>query len=94
MSEASVRQDPASVSWAVFFARWVLGLMFFMGAVWRVFQLGPLEHARRFLVVPYAETFLPTWLLWFTGTAIPFVELGAGALLLAALTYRVILTGI
>lgn len=76
------------MSWAVFFARWVLGLMFFMGAVWRVFQIGPVEHARRFLVVPYADTFLPAWGLWFVGTAIPFVELGAGALLLLGLWRR------
>jgi uncharacterized membrane protein YphA (DoxX/SURF4 family) len=28
--------------WALLFARLVLGLIFFMAGVWKVFQLGPL----------------------------------------------------
>lgn len=75
-------------TWAIIFARLVLGLIFFMAGVWKVFVLGPLEHARRLFVVPYADTFLPEWALWATGTAVPIVELVAGALLLLGLRTR------
>jgi uncharacterized membrane protein YphA (DoxX/SURF4 family) len=73
--------------WAVFFARLVLGLIFFMAGFWKVFQLGPLEHARKYFL-PFADTFLPVWSLWLVGVAIPFVELLAGALLLIGLRVR------
>jgi uncharacterized membrane protein YphA (DoxX/SURF4 family) len=78
----------AERTWAIFFARVTLGLIFFMAGVWKVFQLGPLEHARRLFVVPYAETFLPVWSLWATGTAVPVVELVAGGLLIIGLRIR------
>jgi uncharacterized membrane protein YphA (DoxX/SURF4 family) len=71
--------DATSRTWAVFFARAILGLIFFMAGVWKVFQLGPLQHARRFFVEPYAQTFLPRWSLWATGITVPLV---AGALVL------------
>ena len=74
-------------SWAVFFAREVLGLIFFMAGVYKVFQMGPLDHARKYFL-PYADTFLPVWSLWATGVVIPFVELIAGALLLVGLRIR------
>ncbi len=61
------------------FARLVLGLIFFMAGVWKVFQLGPLQHARKYFL-PFADTFLPVWSLWATGVVIPFVELIGGAL--------------
>lgn len=83
-----LRAPPAAFAWGAFFARWVLGLMFFQGALWRVFELGPVAHARQFFVEPYAETLLPTWSLWVTGMAVPWVELGAGALLLIGLWVR------
>jgi len=73
---------PVERSWAIFFARAILGLIFLMAGVWKVFTLGPLEHARRLFIVPYADTFLPAWALWASGTTIPFVELLAGALVL------------
>jgi uncharacterized membrane protein YphA (DoxX/SURF4 family) len=69
-------------SWAILFARLVLGLIFFMAGAWKVFTLGSLEHARRLFVEPYASTFLPRWALWATGSIIPWVELVAGGLLL------------
>ncbi len=71
----------AGRAWALLFARVVLGLIFFMAGLFKVFSLGPLQHARQFFL-PYADTFLPTWSLWATGTVIPIVELVAGALLL------------
>src|SRR5438309_6538377 len=74
-------------SWALLFARLVLGLIFFMAGVWKVFQLGPLNHARKYFL-PYADTFLPVWSLWATGVLIPFVELIAGALVMLGLRIR------
>lgn len=74
-------------SWAIFFAREVLGLIFFMAGVYKVFQLGPLNHARKYFL-PFADTFLPVWSLWATGAIIPFVELIAGALLIIGLRIR------
>ncbi|HEV7797504.1 MAG TPA: hypothetical protein VGO73_05085 [Pyrinomonadaceae bacterium] len=59
-------------SWAIFFAREVLGLIFFMAGVYKIFQLGPLNHARKYFL-PFAGTFLPVWSLWATGAIIPFV---------------------
>src|SRR5882762_6470948 len=74
-------------SWALLFARLVVGLIFFMAGVYKVFQLGPLDHARKYFL-PYGDTFLPVWSLWATGVVIPFVELIAGALLLVGLRIR------
>jgi uncharacterized membrane protein YphA (DoxX/SURF4 family) len=74
-------------SWALLFARLVLGLIFFMAGVYKVFQLGALEHARKYFL-PYADTFLPVWSLWATGVIIPFVELVAGGLVMLGLRMR------
>jgi uncharacterized membrane protein YphA (DoxX/SURF4 family) len=74
-------------AWALLFARLVLGLIFFMAGVYKVFQLGPLEHARKYFL-PYANTFLPVWSLWATGLVIPFGELIAGALVIVGLLTR------
>ena len=73
--------------WALLFARLVLGLIFFMAGFWKVFQLGPLQHARKYFL-PFADTFLPAWSLWAVGVAIPFVELIAGALVILGLRMR------
>jgi uncharacterized membrane protein YphA (DoxX/SURF4 family) len=73
--------------WALLFARLVLGLIFFMAGVWKVFQLGPLEHARKYFL-PFSDTFLPVWSLWLVGVAIPLVELVAGALVILGLRTR------
>lgn len=75
-------------AWALLLARWILGLIFFMAGAWKVFGLGPLEHARRLFVEPYADSFLPAWSLWAMGAIIPPVELIAGALLLVGLWVR------
>jgi uncharacterized membrane protein YphA (DoxX/SURF4 family) len=79
-----VRTDRA---WAILFARLVLALIFFMAGVYKVFEQGPLEHARRWFL-PYSDTFLPVWSLWAVGTVIPFVELVAGGLLLVGWRVR------
>jgi len=85
MSERNYRK-----AWALFFAREVLGLIFFMAGAYKVFQLGPLEHARKYFL-PFSNTFLPVWSLWAMGSVIPFVELVAGALLLLGLRVRIAL---
>ena len=74
-------------SWAILFAREVLGFIFFMAGVYKVFRLGPLNHARKYFL-PFADTFLPVWSLWATGVTIPFVELIGGALLIVGLRIR------
>lgn len=80
-------------AWALLFARLVLGLIFFMAGVWKVFQLGPLEHAKKYFL-PFADTFLPIWSLWLVGVTIPFVELLGGGLLLIGLRVREALIGL
>src|SRR3989440_6030444 len=80
-------------SWALLFARLILGLIFFMAGVYKVFQLGPIEHARKYFL-PYADTFLPVWSLWATGVVIPFVELIAGALVMLGLRTRAALVSL
>ncbi|HWM26159.1 MAG TPA: DoxX family protein [Chthoniobacterales bacterium] len=77
-------------AWALLFGRLVLGLIFFMAGVSKVFQLGPLEHARKYFL-PFADTFLPVWSLWLAGVTIPLVELIAGALIILGLRTRVAL---
>lgn len=74
-------------SWALLFARLILGLIFFMAGWWKVFQLGPLEHARKYFL-PFSETFLPVWSLWAVGVTVPFIELLAGALLIIGMRIR------
>lgn len=74
-------------AWALLFARLVLGLIFFMAGMMKVFQLGPLEHARKYFL-PFSDTFLPLWSLWFVGMLIPFIELIAGLLVILGLRTR------
>ncbi len=74
-------------AWALLFARLVLGLIFFMAGEMKVFQMGPLNHARKWFL-PYADTFLPLWSLWAMGVVIPFVELIAGAMVILGLRVR------
>ena len=76
-----------NVAWAVLFARLVLGLIFFMAGIYKVFQQGPLNHARKWFL-PYSDTFLPVWSLWATGVTIPFIELIAGAFVIVGFRTR------
>lgn len=69
------------MAWAVCFARAVLGLIFFMAGVYKVFRQGPVGHVKQWFL-PYSDTFLPVWALWAVGLTIPFVELVGGALVL------------
>src|SRR3954464_15123981 len=83
MTQQELTRPTAAIdrAWATLFARLVLGLIFFMAGVYKVFELGPLDHARKYFL-PFRDTFLPVWSLWAVGTAIPVVELVAGALVL------------
>jgi uncharacterized membrane protein YphA (DoxX/SURF4 family) len=74
-------------SWAIFFVRFVLGLIFFMAGWWKTFDLGPAGHVREFFL-PFTDTWIPLWLLWTVGTVIPIVELLAGALMCLGLRVR------
>ncbi len=87
--------DATARTWAVLFARLVLGLIFLMAGVWKVFELGPVGHVRRFFL-PFQHTFLPTWSLWVAGFTIPFIELIAGALVIIGFQtrYAVIALGV
>lgn len=80
-TDASTGPGRFDRAWAIAFARLVLGFIFFMAGVYKVFDLGPLGHARKWFL-PFQDTFLPVWSLWAVGVAIPFVELVAGGLLL------------
>jgi uncharacterized membrane protein YphA (DoxX/SURF4 family) len=76
-----------SRAWAILFARLVLGFIFFMAGVYKVWTLGPAGHVRKWFL-PYQDTFLPIWSLWAAGLAIPFVELLGGAALLVGWKIR------
>ena len=79
---------PSDRAWAIFFCRAILGLIFFMAGVYKCFVMTPFGHARYYFVGPYADTFLPAWSLWATGTAVPVVELVAGGLVLVGFKTR------
>src|SRR2546430_11915177 len=83
----NARSPNINRSWALLFARLVLGLIFFVAGVWKVFQLGPLNHARKYFL-RFSDTFLPVWSLWATGVVIPFIELIGGALVILGLRTR------
>jgi uncharacterized membrane protein YphA (DoxX/SURF4 family) len=69
--------------WLVFFTRVMGGLLFLMAGWHKVFVLSPRVHAAKLFVEPYAQSWIPVWLLWTLGVVIPFVELAGGALLVA-----------
>lgn len=75
-------------SLALLFARTILGLIFFMAGMYKVFQMGPIEHARKLFVEPYSNTFLPTSFLWALGTIIPIIELVSGAFVIIGFQIR------
>ena len=80
--------DITNQAWAILIARLVLGLIFGMAGWGKVFTMGPVEHAHRYFVDPYAATWIPAWLLWTLGLSIPFVELVAGWFVFAGLFVR------
>jgi uncharacterized membrane protein YphA (DoxX/SURF4 family) len=83
----------SGMTWAVFFARTVLGLIFFMAGIYKVFQQGPVGHVKQWFL-PYSNTFLPIWSLWLVGLTIPFVELLGGLLVLVGWRTRLALVAL
>ena len=73
---------------AILFARGLLGLIFLMAGWFKVFELGAYTHAERFFVEGYRENWIPIWMLWATGFAIPYLELLAGAMLIVGFRVR------
>ena len=86
-------QPITGMTWAVFFARVVLGLIFFMAGIYKVFQQGPIGHVKQWFL-PYSNTFLPIWSLWLVGLTIPFVELLGGLLVLVGWRTRLALVAL
>jgi len=70
---------------ALLIARLLLGLLFFMSGVHKIFLIGLMAGAESMFVEPYANTFLPVWALWAGGVTVPFVEMIAGLLVVIGL---------
>jgi uncharacterized membrane protein YphA (DoxX/SURF4 family) len=77
-----------NLRWFSFFSRVIVGLLFGMAGYYKVFIQGPRAHAAQWFTVPYANTWIPHWLLLATGVTIPFVEFTAGWLLVIGLFRR------
>src|SRR2546426_2322209 len=77
-----------SAGWARFFARFMLGLIFFMAGWHKCFVMTPMGHARIYFTEPYADSWIPHALLLGAGVTVPIVELVAGALLLVGFRVR------
>ena len=83
-----ISRDPLGV--IAFFSRWMLGILLLMAGWFKVFEMGPLEHARALFVEPYADTWIPSFLLWTLGATIPVFELIAGVALVLGLGTRAV----
>jgi len=73
---------------ARFFARQLLGFIFMMAGYWKCFDMTPWGHAEKFFIEPGAELWMPDWILWPVGFAIPIVEFLAGGLIILGLFQR------
>jgi uncharacterized membrane protein YphA (DoxX/SURF4 family) len=76
---------------SIFFARWLLGLLFLVRGWYKVFEMTPQVHTDRFFVERFAETWIWEPILWIFGMSIPFIELIGGALLCIGLLVRPVL---
>src|SRR5881409_2944259 len=83
ISPSMTRQKKRAHGWARFFCRVMLGLIFGMAGWYKCFTMTPLGHAHTYFTGPYADSWIPHWLLLATGIVVPIVELIAGALLIA-----------
>jgi uncharacterized membrane protein YphA (DoxX/SURF4 family) len=73
---------------AIFIIRWILGLIFASAGYWKIFERGVFPMTEALFIRQYADTWIPTWLLWPLGVTIPFAELTAGLLLCVGLFSR------
>ena len=78
----------SSQGWARFFPRLMLGLIFFMAGWYKCFQITPMDHAANYFTGPYADTWIPHFLLLVTGVTIPVLELVAGLMLIIGFRVR------
>jgi uncharacterized membrane protein YphA (DoxX/SURF4 family) len=78
-------QPKLNLTWLTFFTRVIAGLLFGMAGYYKVFIMTPAGHAEKYFTGPYADTWIPHWLLLITGVSVPFVELIAGFLLVVGL---------
>ena len=76
-------QHKVTFQWVALFTRVIVGLLFGMAGYSKVFIMTPAGHAEKYFTGPYADTWIPHWLLLVTGVTVPFVELIAGFLLVA-----------
>lgn len=81
-------------AWAVLCARVVLGLIFGMAGFDKVFNLTPAGHAARYFTEPYADSWIPYWLLFAAGVTVPFIELIGGWLLVIGFRIREAMIGL
>lgn len=81
-------ENASGRAWARFFVRVMLGLTFFMAGWFKCFEITPLGHARRFFTEPYADSWIPGFLLLIAGIAVPVLELVAGFLLIVGWRVR------
>src|SRR6476659_3299463 len=84
-SDLSQRID---LAWAAFLMRAMIGITFAMAGYWKVFTVTPAGHARKLFLDQFSDTWIPHAMLWSLGVTIPFVELIAGAFLVAGLFRR------
>ena len=71
-----------------FIVRWILGVLFLLAGYWKVFELGVMQHAGKFFIEGFSETWIPEWLLWTLGVTIPYLELTAGVFLVIGFRLR------
>jgi uncharacterized membrane protein YphA (DoxX/SURF4 family) len=81
-------------TWAVCCARVVLGLIFGMAGWHKVFVMTPAGHAAQYFTGPYADSWIPYWLLYAAGVTVPFIELAGGWLLVVGWRIRDALIGL
>ena len=60
---------------------WSAGLIFGMAGWHKVFVMTPAGHAAQYFTGPYADSWIPYWLLFAAGVTVPFIELIGGWLL-------------
>jgi thiosulfate dehydrogenase [quinone] large subunit len=84
--------DPKSLAPALI--RWALGLLFLVGGIGKLMDLG--GFVKGYLVPAFEKTVLPGGLVATYGYALPFVEVAIGVLLILGLcrTCALVLTGV
>ncbi|MBL4773957.1 MAG: DoxX family membrane protein [Alcanivoracaceae bacterium] len=77
-----------NIGLASFFIRISLALFVGMVGYQKVFIISAHNHAQQFFINGFKEYWIPEWLLWALGYAIPYIELLCGLMLLIGLFVR------